>query len=338
MGNSRKPINVLILSAGRRVELINCFKRAKERLKVKGNIVAADASELAPALYFADINEVVPRISDNDGYIKAIVNICRNFNISLIVPTIDTELLLLSERKAEIEETGAKVLISDERVTRICRDKKNTQEFLEENGFLVPHMLGPLELKNPEKLTYPLFIKPRDGSSSINAFQVHNADELEMYLKLIENPIVQEYIEGTEYTIDAFLDFESNLITAVPRVRIATRSGEIAKGVIKKDREIIEDIRKLMDKLKPIGHITVQCKKTKRGIEYIEINPRFGGGAPMSIMAGADSCENLYRLLRGEKLKYTEKYRENLTFLRFDQSIMLNEEMKREYEYEGSYF
>ena len=149
---------------------------------------------------------------------------------------------------------------------------------------------------------------------------------------------MQEYIEGTEYTIDAFLDFESNLITAVPRVRIATRSGEIAKGIIKKDREIIEDIRRLMDKLKPIGHITVQCKKTKRGIEYIEINPRFGGGAPMSIMAGADSCENLYRLLRGEKLKYNEKYRENLTFLRFDQSIMLNEEMKREYEYEGSYF
>lgn len=338
MGNSRKPINVLILSAGRRVELINCFKRAKERLKIKGSIVAADASELAPALYFADINEIVPRISDNDGYIKAIVNICRNFNISLIVPTIDTELLLLSERKAEIEETGAKVLISDERVTKICRDKKNTQEFLEQNGFLVPHMLGEEELKKPEKLSYPLFIKPRDGSSSINAFQVHNAEELGMYLKLIENPIVQEYIEGTEYTIDAFLDFESNLITAVPRVRIATRSGEIAKGVIKKDREIIEDIRKLMDKLKPIGHITVQCKKTKRGIEYIEINPRFGGGAPMSIMAGADSCENLYRLLRGEKLKYTEKYRENLTFLRFDQSIMLNEEMKREYEYEGSYF
>lgn len=338
MGNSRKPINVLILSAGRRVELINCFKRAKERLKIKGSIVAADASELAPALYFADINEIVPRISDNDGYIKAIVNICRNFNISLIVPTIDTELLLLSERKAEIEETGAKVLISDERVTKICRDKKNTQEFLEQNGFLVPHMLGEEELKKPEKLSYPLFIKPRDGSSSINAFQVHNAEELGMYLKLIENPIVQEYIEGTEYTIDAFLDFESNLITAVPRVRIATRSGEIAKGVIKKDREIIEDIRKLMDKLRPIGHITVQCKKTKRGIEYIEINPRFGGGAPMSIMAGADSCENLYRLLRGEKLKYTEKYRENLTFLRFDQSIMLNEEMKREYEYEGSYF
>ncbi len=334
----KKNINILILSAGRRVELIECFKRARERLKIKGNIIAADASELAPALYFADINEVVPRISDNDGYIKAITDICRNFKVSLVVPTIDTELLLLSERRAEIEETGAKVLISDERVTGICRDKKNTQDFLEKNGFLVPHMLSPEELKYPDKLQYPLFIKPRDGSSSINAFQVHNDEELTLYLKLIDNPIVQKYIDGTEYTIDAFLDFESNLITIVPRVRIATRSGEIAKGVIRKDREIIEDVTKLLQVLKPIGHITVQCKKTKRGIEYIEINPRFGGGAPMSIMAGADSCENLYRLLLGEKLEYNEKYRENLTFLRFDQSIMLNEEMKREYEYEGSYF
>ena len=331
-------INVLILSAGRRVELINCFKRAKERLKLKGNIIAADASELAPALYFADINEIVPRISDGDAYIKAIVDICRNFKVSLVVPTIDTELLLLSERKEEIEATGAKVLISDKNVTKICRDKKNTQRFLEEHGFLAPHMLSPMELSNPSGLAYPLFIKPRDGSSSINAYQVHNEEELEVYLKLIENPIVQEYIEGTEYTIDAFLDFESRLVTVVPRVRIATRSGEIAKGVIRKDRDIMEEVKKLMAALKPIGHITVQCKKTRKGIEFIEINPRFGGGAPMSIMAGADSCENLYRLLLGEELEYNEMFRENLTFLRFDQSIMLNEDMKREYEYEGSYF
>lgn len=331
-------INVLILSAGRRVELISCFKRAKERLGIKGNIIAADASELAPALYFADINEVVPRISDSDGYIRAIVDICRNFKVSLVVPTIDTELILLSERRAEIEETGAKVLISEEKVTKICRDKTNTQIFLEEHGFLVPHMLSKEELSNPGSLQYPLFIKPKDGSSSINAFQVHNEEELEVYLKLIDNPMVQEYIEGTEFTIDAFLDFASRLITVVPRVRIATRSGEIAKGVIKKDRAIMDEVSRLMAALKPIGHITVQCKKTKKGIEFIEINPRFGGGAPMSIMAGADSCENLYRLLLGEELSYNERFRENLTFLRFDQSIMLNEEMKREYEYEGSYF
>lgn len=80
--------------------------------------------------------------------------------------------------------------------------------------------------------------------------------------------------------------------------------------------------------LKPIGHITVQLMKTKKGIEYIEINPRFGGGAPMSIQSGADSCENLYRLLMGERLEYNENYRDNIIFLRFDYSICLDENME----------
>ncbi|MCR5526527.1 MAG: ATP-grasp domain-containing protein [Lachnospiraceae bacterium] len=330
--------NVLILSAGRRVELINCFKNARDRLGIKGNIIAADCSELAPALYFADINEIVPRISEGDRYIDAIINICNNLDVALVVPTIDTELLLLSENREKIESsTKAKVLISGKEVIGICRNKKNTQAFMEKHGFLVPRMLSDEEM-DKGGLSYPLFIKPLDGSSSINAFKVNNAEELDTYRKLIDEPIVQEFMEGTEYTVDVFLDFESRVITEVPRVRIATRSGEIAKGTIVKDREIMNDVTRLMQILRPIGHITVQCMKTKRGIEYIEINPRFGGGAPMSIMAGADSCENLYRLLRGEKLEYNENYREKLTFLRFDQSIMLNENMEREYEYEGSYF
>ena len=135
-------------------------------------------------------------------------------------------------------------------------------------------------------------------------------------------------MEGKEFTVDVFLDFDGNLITVVPRLRIATRSGEISKGKIIKDREIIEDIKRLVEVLKPIGHITVQLMKTNKGIEYIEINPRFGGGAPMSIQSGADSCENLYRLLMGENLEYNENYRHNIMFFRFDNSICVDENLE----------
>ena len=121
----KKEINILILSAGRRVELVRCFDAARNRLEVKGGIYAMDASELAPALYFADDRIIAPLISDNDGYIKCIIDTCNKFDIHLIVPTIDTELILLSERKEEIENsTNAKVLISSKEVIRICRDKK----------------------------------------------------------------------------------------------------------------------------------------------------------------------------------------------------------------------
>lgn len=328
-------INVLVLSAGRRVELIKCFKNAAKELGISGSVVAVDCSETAPALYFADKYRLVPRI-DSGRYTEAVIEICNEENISLIVPTIDTELLLLSADKEKIEkETQAKLLISDLPVINVCRNKLNTQRFMEEHGFKVPHLYTEEELKSGS-LKFPVFVKPVDGSSSIDTYRADDKTQLDAILTLVKDPMVQDYMEGEEYTIDVFLDFDSNIITMVPRLRIATRSGEIAKGRIIKDAGIMEDVTRLMNELKPIGHITVQCRKTDRGIEYIEINPRFGGGAPMSIMAGADSCKNLYRLLKGEVLTYNEDYRENVTFLRFDSSIMLNEDMVPENE-KGSY-
>ncbi|WP_298472019.1 ATP-grasp domain-containing protein [uncultured Psychrobacillus sp.] len=320
-------INVLILSAGRRVELIQAFQKAGQKLNIKSNVVAGDCSDTAPALYFADRTYKLPFIHD-PNYINSIINVCNNEDISLIIPTIDTDLLLLAENKIYIEKkTNAKVLISDLEVIEICRDKVNTQKFLEKNNFSIPKMYNDSELLS-DNVKYPLFIKPISGSSSINTFKVNNKKELNIYRDIINKSIIQDYIEGEEYTVDVFLDFESNIISIVPRLRMAIRSGEISKGKILKDREIIDNITQLMKILKPIGHITVQLMKTKNGIQYIEINPRFGGGAPMSIQSGADSCENLFRLLMGEKLEYNENYKDNITFLRFDQSVCLDENME----------
>lgn len=319
--------NVLILSAGRRVELVQSFKKAAKKLGINSKVVAGDCSESAPAVYFADRKAILPRINE-ENYIDEIIKVCQRESIKLIIPTIDTDLLLLAEERERIEsESGAVVLISSIEMISICRDKINTQKFLEENGFKIPKMYSEEEL-NSDKLQFPLFIKPKSGSSSINTFKVNTFEELTTYRSLIKEPIVQDFMEGEEFTVDVFLDFSGELITVVPRLRMATRSGEISKGKIIKDSEIIEDIKRLVKVLKPIGHITVQLMKTNKGIEYIEINPRFGGGAPMSIQSGADSCENLYRLLMGESLEYNENYRDNIMFLRFDNSICVDENLE----------
>ena len=320
-----KDINVLILSAGRRVELINCFKEARDNLKIKGKVIAADLSDTAPAIYHADKQYLVCRI-DHDNYIDEIIDICKQENISLVVPTIDTELEKLSKNKELIEKTtNAKVLISNEEVIKACRDKYNTQKFFEDNGFNVPKLINKEDIQN-KNFSFPLFIKPLNGSSSINTFKINNERELEFFSEYVPNPIIQEFMEGEEYTVDVFTDFNSNIITIVPRKRLATRSGEIAKGIITKDREIINEVKKVIEKLKPIGHITVQCMKTSKGIEFIEINPRFGGGAPMSIKAGANSPKNLYKLLLGEELEYTEDYEDKLLALRYDEAVFINSE------------
>lgn len=325
--------NILILSAGRRVELVNCFRNAVAKLKKShpefgSKIVAADLSTLAPAGYFADAYVNLPRIGAY-GYIDALIKIIREQQISLVVPTIDTELLILAgERKRLESETEAKILVSDIPVVETCRDKIHTCHYLMEHGFDIPKLITEEDIQD-EALQFPLFIKPLNGSSSVNAFKVNNRKELSFFRDYIEEPIIQEYISGEEYSVDVFLDFESNIISIVPRLRMAVRSGEILKGKIVKDQGIIESVKKLMEQLKPIGHITVQCIKTGEKIKYIEINPRFGGGAPMSIMSGADSCVFLYRLLLGEQLNYQENYRDGDIYLRFDQSICVDAEGER---------
>lgn len=316
-----KDYNILILSAGRRVELIQAFKKAADKLNIKSSIIGADMSGLAPALYFADKHKLIPAISD-PSYIDNLILLCNEENIKLVVPTIDTELLILAENKQRIEsETTVKVMISDLNLIKMCRDKIKTSDDLSSNGFLVPYLYSNQDIMQ-EKITYPCFIKPKSGSSSINAFKVNNDKELELYTKFIPDFMLQDYVGGEEYTVDVMLDFDSNPITIVPRLRLATRSGEISKGLIVKNRQIIDTIKDLLDKFKFIGHITIQLKIDKE-IKIIEINPRFGGGAPMSIAAGADSCENLYRLLMGEQLSYNEDYEDDVYFLRYDSSIMV---------------
>ena len=226
-----KELNVMILSVGRRVELVTCFRNAAKRLNVRSRIIGGDSSDLAPALYMCDISRMLPNITD-PGYIDDIISACVEEEVSLIVPTIDTDLLLLAENKNDIEgNTNAKLLISDEDVIGICRDKVKTQHFLESNHFLVPRLYVEEELVS-DNLAFPLFIKPKSGSSSINAWKIHNKDELHLYRQLIKDPMVQECIEGDEYTVDVFLDFTSQVVSIVPRLRMATRSGEIAKGRI----------------------------------------------------------------------------------------------------------
>jgi len=320
-----KETNILILSAGRRVELVNCFKAARDRLNIKGKVIAVDISTTAPALYFADKYFIVPRISSND-YISSLISVCNDNDISLIVPTIDTELEKLAEYKSEIEKaTKARVLVSNFEAVSVCCDKFKTAKFFEDNGFGYPKVVEKKDMET-DNYNFPLFIKPLNGSSSINAFKVNNKKELDFFVDYISNPIVQECITGKEYTVDCFSDFNGDIITVVPRLRIATRSGEVLKGKIEKNVQIIADVKRLVEAFGFIGQITVQCFLCDdESIKYIEINPRFGGGAPMSIMAGADSCENLYRLLKGEKLEYNENYEDNLLISRFDNSIKVQQ-------------
>lgn len=315
--------NVLLLSAGRRIELIQAFQKAMATHAPGSIIIAADAQPLAPALYFADKSALIPRVTES-SYVDELCKVIDAFGIDLVVPTIDPELPILADAREDIESrTNARVMIAEPWIIRICNDKLLTQEHVISNNLLAPRIFESIEDISEDD--FPVIMKPRAGSSSIGVNVVNSFDEINYLFPRTNEPMIQELITGEEYTVDCFSDFEGNVISVVPRLRIATRGGEILKGRITKNRNVIEAVRQLLATLPMPGHSTVQCFETAHGIEFIEVNPRFGGGAPMSIAAGADSCSRLLKILQGEKLSYDESYEDELTFLRFDQSIAIRE-------------
>lgn len=129
-------------------------------------------------------------------------------------------------------------------------------------------------------------------------------------------------------------DFEGNPIFITPRIRLATRSGEVLKTRILNDEELIQQTLIIIKELEPKGPLTVQTIKSKVDGEFyfIEVNARFGGGAPLSMMAGADSAGALYDLLEGKKLESKiGAAKPGLVFLRFDQSIALEQKADGQY-------
>ena len=311
---------ILFTGVGRRVELMQAFRQAANHLHINLKLYGADMDETAPALTFCNETRKVCGMRD-ENYIPELLEICKADQIDLLIPTIDTDLFVLSQNFGKFENIGTKVLISKPDKIAVCRDKNYTADFFEACGLKAPRTVNDYQRYHGP---YPCFIKPKDGSSSIDAFKVENESELKVYAEQIGDYIVQPFIEGTEYTVDIFCDYESNPVYITPRIRLAVRAGEVLKTEIAMDEKIIEECQKLIARFQPCGPMTVQLiRQNSTGDDYyIEINPRFGGGAPLSMKAGADSAEAILRLLNNEKLCYMKNAVENgVVYSRFDQSI-----------------
>jgi carbamoyl-phosphate synthase large subunit len=307
--------NVLITSAGRRTTLVRAFR---EVVNARGGLVwAGDMDPLAPALFLADRTLRLPPVNHPD-YLPFLLETAAEHQIRLIVPTIDTELLPLSQAAGRFEEQGCRALVSAEGLVRISRDKWTMVEVFRGRGFRVPRSWLP-EHVGPDELPEQLFIKPRDGSASKHAYAV-SRDQLSRLLDLVPNAIIQERLTGPEITVDALLDFDGRPLHFVPRRRIRTLGGESIQGVTLSARDLTADLMPLLEAIGSLGGrgpITVQLFRVDGQLVLSEINARFGGGIPLTLAAGGAYPEWIWRLLHGEILEpRLGDYREGLYMTR----------------------
>lgn len=313
--------NILITSAGKRVALTRYFKETLNRFFPGAKVFITDMNpEMAPVSYVCDGSFKVPRVTAPE-YPAQLLKICEENNVGMVIATIDTELLLLADLKEEFKEKDIHVMVSDKAFITMCRDKRNTGEFFEKHGVRVP---TEVDKYNP---TFPLFAKPYDGSLSANLHYIKCAEELTPEILNDPKLLFMEYIDKKvykEYTVDMYYGKDHRVKCIVPRERIEIRAGEINKGRTAKN-EILSFLKEKLGYIEGcVGCICVQLffHPETQDLVGIEINPRFGGGYPLTYMCGGNFPELLIReYFLGEEVTYFEDWKDNMLMLRFDDAI-----------------
>lgn len=320
-------MNILILSCGSRNKIVQYFKK---ELKGNGLVFASDCSYLAPALYEADKHFIVPRVGD-DGYLDVILTICKEHNVKAVLSLIDPELSFLAEHKQAFLEIGTLPIISNLDVIEKCFDKYKMFEFLVSNGF--PTVKSYVEKEKfyidveSGIIDYPVFVKPVKGSASINISKVYSREEIELLFGRFDNLMIQEFMDGTEYGADVYIDMISDEPVAIfIKEKIKMRAGETDKSVSIKDNYLLELIKDFVSVTGFKGIIDIDIFKVNNEYYISEVNPRFGGGYPHAYESGVNIPKMIINNLNGILNKNViNEYDEGIYMMKFnDLKIITN--------------
>lgn len=294
-------MNILLLSVGTRNKIVQFFK---QELGESGRVICTDMSELAPALYEGDKYYITPAISD-ENYLNTVLNICRQEKVSAVLSLIDPELSLLAKNKSLFEDIGVTVLVSDYELVEMSFNKWQFYKKVLEYGFKSQrtiiddgHVADHIEAG---ELTFPVFVKPRHGSASLNISKIEDIGALNQILTHREDYIIQEFIDGTEYGIDVYIDMVTReVISIFIKQKIKMRAGETDKAIAVKNEDIFKLVEAFVKKIGYVGVIDIDLFE-RNGMYYIsEVNPRFGGGYPHAYLAGCNFPRYIINNLLGQ--------------------------------------
>lgn len=298
-------MNILLSSVGRRPYLVRWFQDALEANGLEGKVFAADYDSHAPSREFAHQFIQAPAVTD-PSYKSWLADTLETHKIDLAVSINDFEL-------SEWAQLG-----NDPVWTPLIRIDADVQAGIEDKYEMaaifakasIPTPQTWLGSASPQDLAgiHKLITKGRFGSASRGlqfTTQAGISDAIDTALTEVtdrkgraahqqseitpvELVLVQEMIEGTEYGIDVVCDLDGVYAGVLVRRKITMRGGETdrAESVTPTDFEGIA--RHIAEAIPHPGTIDVDVIVDAEGTPYvIDVNPRFGGGYPLSHLAGA---------------------------------------------------
>lgn len=232
------------------------------------------ASECLPRLlpqhevFFVDADPLVGvhvlPAGNNPAFGLQAAKLCRELEIDLLIPGVDEELRPLAMQR----QWGAfpcKLLLPSYEFVGIHLDKLESMKRMKAMGIPVP-----------QTWRYGM-VKPREGRGSTGVQVVGHRDGM----------IVQELLDGQEFTVTMVADQKQRLRAIVP-VRVDQKKGVTIQGQAVHDDEVMAACWQIHLAMPTSGVYNVQCMKTERGVFPFEINPRVSTTTCLAIASGVD--------------------------------------------------
>jgi carbamoyl-phosphate synthase large subunit len=294
---------VLVTAAGTATAL-NVLRALRERKPdaLALRLVGADTNpvSLIASARLCDAFHRLPPYND-PLYLAALFDTCGRERVDMLIPIMDGEVEVVAGVQDELACMGVSTLLPSPDVVAACNDKRLTYDLLRRYNVPTPATWLPAELAQLDGSTpWPVIVKPRRGVGSAEVYRADDAAELAVFLRRVEDPIVQEYLPGEEYTVDVLIDGHGRILANVPRLRIQAKAGVSTKGRTVRDAELIERTAALCVAIGLRGPANVQWRRDGERLGCFEINPRFSGGLALTIAAGTNTPLMLVRLCLGE--------------------------------------
>jgi carbamoyl-phosphate synthase large subunit len=281
-------------------------------------VIAVDADEMAAGLRLASFASTLPLASD-PTFVDRLCRLARQTGASVLVSTVAEEMQALARGSARLTAAGVQTWLPAPQVVHTCIDKWRFAQAVRRAGVSAP----ATALGSADGVPGPWIVKPRFGRGSRDVHAADVPEELEWAIRRVPEPIVQTRLSGREFTVDCLVGRDGALAGAVPRWRLETKGGISTRGATFANQAVVSAVRSLLSALGLQGAANVQGFVDADGtVSLVEVNPRFSGGLPLSLAAGADLVGEYLRGLMGLPIQAARlNYREGVTMVRYFEEV-----------------
>ena len=317
------PVRRVMITAAGTVTAQSLIKAMRDDGRV-AFVAAGDMSPLCATRAFVDEFVLLPHAGEPD-FASRCLEAARRLKIDLLVPLIvESEFLPLDDARERFESIGCRLLLPPREIVVRAGDKLEFASYLQKIG--IP---GPATVAYRADMTverFPVYLKPRRGSGSVGTSRIESLHSLHETARDRDDLIVQEAVEGTEFTVDCFAAVPGRVVAAVPRERIAIKAGVSVKGRTYR-HPVIEGIaRSVVEQMGLQGPANVQgMLRTDGSFSIIEMNPRFSGTLALTTAAGINFASLLIDTIQGRPIAdQLGRHEDGVTMMRYWSEVFEN--------------